>query len=686
MSEGHAAASVSLARDDFRAPERDAYARHVVDKTGKNKSSVHLGVQKVDYEREGKDALEQELYRVDKYKLGSDGETGKKLRRTNFSLGQSATDYTSEGNRAYQQVDAAHYREAAVVQNTEARRSNFALGYEASDYATTSAADVPRAAPEDFAQQRREIKAMKKSLVQSNFSIGGGKGQYTTENEARSERIMEGRPGALDAGVVQSLRASNLKLGNAKTTYDTTARQDFTEQRGKDLRYELDMSKVRNSSIPMQDRDHKQAYQSTAAAEFTEKSVARRASPQKEGGSQRTNFTLGHHATDYSTVSQLQAPEAGVSYRHENRGAAANRQASWNAGTDEGSWRTEAADSNAHVAQPKSLLEAKPDFLEMDKKRSLVKGGAPAKAKPGHVSSVYIGVATKGSWDTEAGGEYTKKAGSAAEAARERRKVEQMKQKVRQSNLQLTDHSKGAYESTSKAQLFDPARDGPAERVQRGGSGVAADGAQVFRLGMAKASFATTSGGPDTPGRGGASSRTEELMRATRDRVKEQKRINQSNRDKMRTNVYIAGGGADVDPWRTNAVASFAPPPPESYIKDEVSTKEPADMAKMKEASMDHEKMVDEKPDMSEFWKDHRPKPSGAGMRSANFTLGRDSVDYTTHAKGEFVRPDAEHYRNAGATVQVPALRASNFTLGHAKTDWQSHTHAVHRDEDDDDE
>eukprot|EP00750_Incisomonas_marina_P008931 INCI15742.1.p1 GENE.INCI15742.1~~INCI15742.1.p1 ORF type:complete len:1137 (+),score=246.29 INCI15742.1:59-3469(+) len=678
-------ASNSSAKDDFRAPARDAYRRSIIDNSDKTKSSVHLGVQKVSYERDGKDALEQELYRVDKYKLGTNNDTAQNLRKTNFSLGQSDTDYTSEGNRAYQKMDQEHYRSQGTAHNKDSHKTNFTLGFQAVDYATTSASDAVSQAPGVYAQQRTEIKAMKSNLAKSNFSIGekGEKAQYKTENEARSERIAEGRPGALDPGMVKSLRASNFKLGSEAASYDTTAGQDFTKQKNQNLRYELDMSKVRNSSIPIQDADQQMQYQSTAAAEYTKKSVDQATVAQKEGGSQKTNFTMGFHKTDYSTVSKMPAPEPGVSYRHANRGAAANRQASWKTGSDAGTWETESGQSNKHAKEPVSLLESKPDFVEQEKQRALAKASQDKRVhNPGHVSSVYIGVASgKGSWDTEAGGEYTKKNNTAAEAARDREQVARMKHNVRKSNLQLTDNTATAYESTSKAQLFNPDRDGAP--VNARASLVVAANKTNFSLGVAKASYGTTSGGDRSSTATGSDARTQELLRATKARVKEQAAINQGNRAKMKTNVYLAGDGADVDPWRTNAVSSFAPPPPESYIADKAAAVSPSDDAYLRRASMEHEKLIDEKPDMSEFWKDHRPKQAQVNMRRANFSLGQDAIDYTSHAHNEFANHGSEHYKNAG-TTKVPALRASNFTLGHDQTKWQSTTHAAHRDEDED--
>ena len=103
---------------------------------------------------------------------------------------------------------------------------------------------------------------------------------------------------------------------------------------------------------------------------------------------------------------------------------------------------------------------------------------------------------------------------------------------------------------------------------------------------------------------------------------------------------------------------------------------------------MDHEKDVFEKPDMSEFWKDHRPKGADAtAMRKANFSLGRDEVDYTTHTRGNFSQPDSKHYKNAvedssKGSGRQEKLRATNWQLGHGKTDWSTTHKDDFKDED----
>ena len=478
-----------------------------------------------------------------------------------------------------------------------------------------------------------------------------------------------------------SIRKSNISLGVVPSDFQTTASTSFKPSTNQeDLRYKLDMSKIRNSSIPMRDQDHKNAYQSTAASEFTKKELAdTRGAPHREGGSQKTNFSLGNHKTDYRTVSTLKAPEAGVSYSHPNRGAAANRKASWHTGSEKNTWETEAGQSTKFTQQPKSLLEAKPNFIELDKQRSRAKQGPPPQVhNPGHVSSVYIGVPNgKGDWATEAAKNFTSKNASAEEAARDRAQVAEMKDKVRRSNLKLTDHSATAYESTSKAQLFDPSRDGGAAYGSRTVLDKASLNKTNFHMGSVPTDYETTAGG-------NPEARAEQLRQAVKEHHKQASRTGQSQNANVKTNVRFAAPGADAKHWQTNQVSDFAAPPPEAYkAKDVPKDDEWIHLQAVERAQRDHDTDTFAKPDMSEFWKDHRPKPVDADLRSAHFSLGRDAVEYTSQSQQQFQKLDESHYRGAGA-VKVPALRASNFTLGHEQTVWQSTTQAAHHDEDDD--
>lgn len=395
----------------------------------------------------------------------------------------------------------------------------------------------------------------------------------------------------------------------------------------------------------------------------------------RQGGSQQTNFTMGYHPTEYNTVSKLQAPEKGKSYRHANRGAAANRKASWNTGGQESTWQTESKESSKFVPQPKSLLEAKPDFIGMDKQRT--KAPTDAAHKPGHKSSVYIGLALKGNdWGTEQGGAYTKKGLTAQEAAEDRDRVAAMKHNVRKSNLRLTDHSKDAYESTSRAQLFDPTRHGP---------GTDARGTMVDKKLLNKTNFHMGSEPTDYQTTAKDQSNHDTLNRATRDQIKEQQRINAASRETQKTNIKLASEPHDPDTWKSNAVKSFPHPSPRSYQPAEAAHRLRSQVEAAKTASKDNGEFYHEKPDHSEFWKDHRAKPVDASAaRKANFSLGQHEVDYKTHTQAHFQQHHEDHYKEGGAVGGVQALRASNFTLGLHPTDYRSHTHSTHNDDHDD--
>ena len=275
------------------------------------------------------------------------------------------------------------------------------------------------------------------------FGDTGKKGSYETTSGANIAAYTGGqilRPDGKD------LRKSNISLGTSGGAFETTAQTSFkslTTEEVKNTQAERGGVDVRASVLTIGKGKHETAPQSVSAANYGAIDTAKYSPERVRKKDGKTSISMGKVSRDWSTTGKMATPDKGAEYRVTAKTKGAMAKTNWNAGNYKVDYVSQTAASTSQANSPIKRTQL----------------AEPAKGK-----NVTLG-SYRGTYETEGKSSFKDTKITTAKLQGDRKTMQSMKTKVRQSNVTMGG-GKTVYTTSSKDSLFDPRGDVAAYKVQ----------------------------------------------------------------------------------------------------------------------------------------------------------------------------------------------------------------------------